>query len=223
MKYWTVFKSQLRCLWCRLVTWVHQKNSKTKPFPAHHYPYYFSPIKLNHHPLASADRAHKSWLKAQTYSRELFFNNLVISIFAKKKQSEIYKTPRVKFFLTNWEKISRIKIFAHLDHKNPFCRTQECNEKIWLFCRNIPNLFSIRIEVPLKVLTAHQLHYWNSIFFTLQHLHPPEKARSTKNRSSFFMIDINNKKKWRNAVQCTAETRRENLYFMKREHRKKTV
>lgn len=63
--------------------------------------------------------------------------------------------------------------------------------------------------------------------FTLQHLQPPpKKARSTKNRSSFFFLWLTliikiKKKKWRNAVQCTAETRRENLFFMKREHRKK--
>jgi hypothetical protein len=58
---------------------------------------------------------------------------------------------------------------------------------------------SDRFQLALQVLSVHQLHYKNSFFTLLPHHHPyrllkPKKRPRQKNRSSFFMIDINKKK-----------------------------
>ena len=58
------------------------------------------------------------------------------------------------------------------------------------YAAKIPFFQSFNIEEPLKVLSAHQLHYWNSIQFVFLLSVGREKQ---KNRSSsLFMIDINN-------------------------------
>lgn len=193
LKYWTVFKSQSRCL-CWLVCSINgklcrkkkEKRSRKKTF-----------AKIPREPLSILLFTNKAKLQSPVSRREWrrvdcrFSSNLGVKVKLKAHTSN---SPIISQFVMNASQEKNVKSPWK---KNPLQPHYTTSGNL-IMLQNILKALSIfHVEKPLKELSAHQLHYWNSIFFTSLSITLPPYIQKKTVQVFFLWLTLIIKKKRR--------------------------
>lgn len=141
-----------------------QRRLFTGEILSHHYPYYFSPIKLNYNPLR------RNWRRLMVGRVLLELSNVALSVEVKRKAYTSNSSIIPAISLRNNQITSTTLRRFHSSPSPTQLDAQDSSTSenlIMLQKKHSKPLSISHFGKPLKALSAHQLHYWNSIFFFL--------------------------------------------------------